>query len=271
MKKTKKRNRHKIPLVLAVAFILIFFSGVILYYRFDPKMLADISFYLDLANPYVKVVPVPEGLRKEEVADLVTRKLGWAPEAKEEFLKLHLAYNTADAEGMYYPKTYLLNKASEPTAVSDMMFSEFTKQFEKIESKQEEKITDRKSAMIIASIIQREAGSKSDMRLISGIIWNRLEAGMKLQMDATLQYAKGNATKWWPRVAPEDKNIKSQYNTYLNKGLPPGAIANPGLDAIYAAYNPQNTACLFYLHDRKGKIHCTRTYEEHKRNIGIYY
>lgn len=104
------------------------------------------------------------------------------------------------------------------------------------------------------------------MKLISGIIWNRIWSGMKLQIDATVQYAKGNEEDgWWEQVNKGDTKIKSAYNTYLYPGLPPGAIANPGLAAIEAAFNPQKTACLFYLHDKNKQIHCARTYEEHKK------
>ncbi|MFN4181557.1 MAG: endolytic transglycosylase MltG, partial [Candidatus Paceibacteria bacterium] len=103
------------------------------------------------------------------------------------------------------------------------------------------------------------------------IIWNRIWAGMKLQMDATLQYAKGSEEEgWWPRVESEDKSIESEYNTYRYKGLPPGAIANPGLEALKAAYNPAQTKCMFYIHDKKRRIHCAETYEEHKKNIEKY-
>jgi UPF0755 protein len=92
-----------------------------------------------------------------------------------------------------------------------------------------------------------------------------------LQIDATLQYAKGSEENgWWGQVTPGDTKIKSFYNTYLYAGLPPGAIANPGLAAISAAYNPQKTNCLFYLHDKNRKIHCAVTYEEHKKNIETY-
>ena len=110
------------------------------------------------------------------------------------------------------------------------------------------------------------------MNLISGIIWNRIFKGMKLQIDATLQYAKGSEEAgWWREVTSEDKKIKSSYNTYLHIGLPPSAIANPGLNAITAAYNPQKTKCMFYLHDKNRNIHCAVTYEEHKKNIEKYY
>ena len=95
---------------------------------------------------------------------------------------------------------------------------------------------------------------------------------MKLQMDATLQYAKGSEEDgWWPTVEPADKKIDSLYNTYMYPSLPPTPIANPGLAALDAAYNPQKTSCLYYLHDKKGVIHCSSTYAGHQANIKKYY
>ena len=151
------------------------------------------------------------------------------------------------------------------------MFDEFSKQVEKIQERDPQLVINEDTALKIASIIQREAAGKHDMALISGIIWNRIFDGMKLQIDATLQYAKGSEEEgWWKQVHPDDKEIESPYNTYLYKGLPPGPIANPGPDAIMAAFYPQKTNCLFYLHDNDRKIHCSKTYEGHKRNIQIY-
>src|SRR3989344_2844394 len=151
------------------------------------------------------------------------------------------------------------------------MRGEFDKQVGKVKKPKSKNIIKEDTILRIASIIQREAAGKEDMQIVSGIIWNRIFGGMKLQMDATLQYAKGNEEDgWWQQVNPEDKKIKSSYNTYLYPGLPPGAIANPGLAAISAAYNPQKTDCIFYLHDKNRKIHCAKTYEQHKKNIDIY-
>ena len=103
------------------------------------------------------------------------------------------------------------------------------------------------------------------MRDISGIIWNRLFINMPLQLDASLQYAKGtdSKTSWWPQVRPADKYIESDFNTYANKGLPPAPISNPSLDAIIAALNPKKTECMYYFHDQRGGFHCNETYEEH--------
>lgn len=245
---------------------------IVFHYGFDPSLLAQLSFYENLANPYMRIVRVEEGLRKEEVADVMAQKLGWDQKEKDDFINIHVALNTANLEGHYFPKTYIIYKDAPPSEVGVTMFHEFSQEAQKIKKPKSKQIINQDTAVKIASIIQREAENKSDMKLISGIIWNRIFSGMKLQMDATLQYAKGSAEKgWWKEVNSEDKKIQSSYNTYLYPGLPPGAIANPGLAALDAAYNPQKTNCLFYLHDKNRQIHCTRTYEEHKNNIEEYY
>ena len=248
-----------------LAILVLLVSGVVVYYRFDPALLSNISFYINLANPYMRIVRVEEGLRKEQVADIVGEKLDWDEGEKEDFIK------SANVEGHFFPKTYLIYKDEDPSKVVETMRGEFEKQVSKVTKPKSKKIINEDTILKIASIIQREAAGKEDMPLISGIIWNRIFGGMKLQVDATLQYAKGNVEDgWWEEVNPEDKKIKSSYNTYLYTGLPPSAIANPGFSAISAAYNPQKTDCLFYLHDKKRKIHCAKTYGEHKKNIDIY-
>ncbi len=260
-------------LFLPIGLVAVIFGMATYFYKIDPEMLAKISFYLDLANPSMRVVHIQEGLRKEEVAEVVAKKLNWDEQDKSNFINAHLALSDTNLEGKYFPKTYVIHKDESPMEVSNTMTEEYSKQVEKVKNKikQPKRIINDDTALKIASIIQREAGGKSDMRLISGIIWNRIFNGMKLQVDATLQYAKGSEEEgWWQRVSPDDKKIDSDYNTYLNKGLPPSAIANPGIDAIYAAYNPIDTDCLFYIHDKNRKIHCAETYEEHKQNIDKY-
>lgn len=247
-------------------------SGLVFYYGFGWSDLASLSFYENLANPSVRIIKVPEGLRKEEVADVVGKKLGWNDLEKKEFENAHLAMGTDSMEGYYFPKSYMVEKDENPIDMSQTMLSEYKKGIKTILKPKSAKIVNEDTALKIASIIQREAGGKSDMKLISGIIWNRLFSGMKLQMDATLQYAKGNAEDgWWPAVDPADKKIESPYNTYMYSSLPPTPIANPGLSAIDAAYNPQKTTCLYYLHDKKGAIHCSATYSGHLSNIKKYY
>ncbi|OGI62729.1 hypothetical protein A2W12_00010 [Candidatus Nomurabacteria bacterium RBG_16_40_11] len=260
MKRKKKKYLHVLwlPVVLFSAVV-----AMVFYYRFDPVLLTDLSFYMNLANPYMRIVRVPEGLRQEEVAKVVAENLDWDEEDKKNFI------NQENVEGHYFPKTYLIYKDDDPAKVRATMLEEFKKQESKIKKRQ--LIMNEDTVLKIASIIQREAAGKHDMNLISGIIWNRIFSKMKLQIDATLQYAKGNEEDgWWEEVTSKDRKIKSDYNTYLYPGLPPGPIASPGPAALAAAYNPAKTGCLFYMHDRNKKIHCAKTYEEHEKNIKLY-
>jgi UPF0755 protein len=128
--------------------------------------------------------------------------------------------------------------------------------------------------MILASIVAREAKKPEDMKKVAGVLWNRLELGMPLQVDATLQYAKGydeEKKTWWSTPLSQDKNIVSPYNTYKNAGLPPGPISNPGLDAIQAATYPTPSDNLYYISNTAGtQMYFAQTYEEHQQNIAKY-
>ncbi|MFZ2523438.1 MAG: endolytic transglycosylase MltG [Minisyncoccia bacterium] len=273
MKRKKQRVNPGLAWKTVGSMFSVLAAGIVVfvfYYGFDFIDMFTLSFYENLANPSIRIVRVVEGMRKEEIAEIMANKLGWNSFQKDQFINAHLALNSENLEGHYFPKTYMILHGENPFEVSTNMFYEFSKETQKVKTKT--KIINPDTALKIASIIQRESGGKSDMKLISGIIWNRLFAGMKLQIDATLQYAKGNEEDgWWQTVNPEDKKIDSLYNTYIYKELPPSAIANPGLAAIEAAYNPVKTSCMYFLHDRRGRIHCSKTYDEHRRNIDKYY
>ncbi len=159
---------------------------------------------------------------------------------------------------------YLANEPEDDTSTISEKSAEKTKIVKSPDD------LDLDTAIRIASIIQREAAGPHDMRLISGIIWNRMAKGMSLELDATLQYVKGTEDNWWPSVKSKDKYLDSPYNTYKYKGVPPGAISNPSIDAINSVYNPQKTDCIFYLHARNRQIHCSKTYEQHLANIRAY-
>ena len=116
----------------------------------------------------------------------------------------------------------------------------------------------------IASLIEREARVDGDRRLISSVIHNRLERGMRLQIDATVRYALPGHK---PRLRNSDLKVKSPYNTYLHSGLPPGPICNPGLACLEAALNPATTDYLFYVARGDGSHVFTRTYAEHLQAI----
>lgn len=107
-------------------------------------------------------------------------------------------------------------------------------------------------AVIVASMIEAEAGSNDERSLIASVIYNRLEAGMPLQIDATVMYALGEHKE---QLTAEDLQVDSPYNTYVNTGLPAGPICNPGLASINAALNPSNTNYLYYALDKETGTH----------------
>jgi UPF0755 protein len=272
------RTSHHFKIIFIIIFITLFGFSVAWTSQNQSAMriiaeaienLSHVEFYQALANPSVKYVKIAEGLRKEEIVDTLDNKFPWDVKDTADFLG-HDEYRNKKFEGKYYPDVYLIPRNSSGSEIKQMMNERFNTKYNKIKSSMATSTLNTDTILTIASIIQREAAGKSDMNLISGIIWNRLFKGMNLQIDATLQYAKGTEENgWWPKVLSKDKNIDSPYNTYKNKGLPPSAIANPGLAAISAALNPQKTKCLFYLHSNR-QIYCSATYEEHKNNIDTY-
>lgn len=239
-------------------------GGFLLHQNMGPfKLLAA------LASPEYKYVAVAEGLRKEEIAEIFGEKLGWTEEQKAEFSIPEEICILSGGEGYLFPGKYLVHKDNSVEEVKELMEEKLDEVVDDV--LEDGKVLNLNQVMTIASLIQREAAGKRDMKLISGIIWNRIFNGMPLQIDATLQYAKGDEENgWWPQVESEDKYIESPYNTYQIDGLPPGPIANPGIAAIEAALDPDDTDCLFYLHDRNRVIHCTKTYEAHKKNVRYY-
>lgn len=238
------------------------------------KMSRNVSFasVYTAFNPNKKYLAINEGLRREEVANLYQSKLGWNDTEEQAFAGTLSCSVAKNDEGFLLPGSYIVDKNSSPKDIQLEMKQRFA---EALKQKIEElgadpSRIDTDKIITIASIIQREAGGLRDMNLISGIIWNRLAVDMPLQVDATLQYVKGKDGKWWPYVLPKDKYLASAYNTYQNTGLPPTPIANPGLGAISAALSPEKTDCMFYLHDKYGRIHCSKDYKEHKKNINKY-
>lgn len=291
----KPRNRNGPFGLLRMIVLLIIIIGIALSLGLiQSAMISKQAFferlesYINFANPNYRFVYIYPGMRREEIVDKYAKVLAWNEKDKRWFTAAAPAdpENGGYMEGYYLAKTYFVDKDATGLEVGEMMHQEFlTEVSENVLASKDDKGNSRKiknfitgeertisldEAITIASIIQREAAGKHDMNLISGVIWNRIFRGMSLDMDATLQYAKGSEDNWWPQLSGRDKYIESPYNTYQNKGLPPGAISNPSIDAINAAYNPKKTDCIFYLHDNNRRIHCTKTYEEHKKNIDRY-
>lgn len=232
------------------------------------------SSWYQLAIPGGRLLVIFPGERKEEIAKNFGDILGWSREERNEFISLVTEEEPEFNEGKFYPERYLVAVDASPEDVAVLVNDRFEAEVVARYQDGAEDVLPLEDALVIASLLEREAYDFTDMREISGVIWNRLFINMPLQLDATLQYAKGSrpdVTSWWPVPTPADKYIVSPYNTYKNKGLPPTPIANPSLEAILAALNPINTDCLFYFHDSSSKFYCSATYQEHVANLRAVY
>ncbi len=241
------------------------------------------------AEPDLVWVTIPEGWRKEQIGERLAKVLDWSDEELADWIQKYTAMDYDRLEGVYFPDTYLIPKDEDGLAIA----KRFQDRFEgKIAPYYDDFLAQNikwTTGLTLASVIQREAAGTHDMKLIAGILWNRLLDGMRLQVDATVQYVRDDISHygvardhyqplesytsqggWWAPIKPEDKNIASPYNTYRNDGLPPHPICNPGLAAIEAVLNPEETNCFYYLHAPDRKIYCAVTYQEHLKNIETY-
>lgn len=227
--------------------------------------LAMFDWYQNLASPVSRILVIRAGDRKEEVVKSFGDILRWDTSERKVFETSIASTSPKIADGKFFPGRYVVEKDAIPEVVAQKVLEKFDTQVGSRYTNEIDAIVPFEDALTIASLLEREAYDFTDMREISGVIWNRLFAGMNLQLDATLQYARANTgdKEWWPVPVPNDKYITSPYNTYQNEGLPPSPIANPSPEAILAALNPKETDCMFYFHDRRSNFHCTKTYEEH--------
>lgn len=236
--------------------------------------LMENNWYQNLASPVSRIVVIWPGERKEEVADHLASILYWNQEQQERFLAIMDELPPQLREGMYLPGHYTTHRHATPEEMSRLIGNTYKEQVLARYTPEIEARVPLTDTLIIASMIEREASDFHNMREVSGVIWNRLFIDMPLQLDATLQYARGSnpyEPNWWPKPVPEDKYISSEFNTYQNNGLPPAPIANPSIEAIVAALNPVNTECLFYFHASDKSYHCSETYEQHVQKLRAMY
>lgn len=222
-------------------------------------------------------ITIPEGYTVAQIAGLLDEK-GIAEQ--EEFLGLtdgewdypYLKEIPADhnrLEGYLFPDTYHLGPESGPDKLIRMMLDRFNSVIE--ENNYVERAAERgltlHEAVTFASMVEREARVAGERALIAGVIYNRLEMGMPLQIDATIQYVLDQ-----PRevLLYKDLEVDSPYNTYKHTGLPPGPIACPGWPSLQAVIEPEDTDYLYYVAKPDGSHAFARTLDEHNRNIRQY-
>lgn len=207
-------------------------------------------------------VTITEGKRAEEVNELLKEKM---PQYEDNW-RTALITN----EGYLFPDTYLLPRDASIDSIISIFRTNFDKKFQEAKTGKTSNYSDRE-ILTIASLIEREAANEKDRPMVASVILNRLGIGMKLDIDATIQYALGyqkEEGRWWKRsLTATDKALNSQYNTYKVNGLPPSPISNPGLASLKAAFDPAETDYLYYFTDKNGINHYSKSLEEHETNI----
>ncbi|MEK7641513.1 MAG: endolytic transglycosylase MltG [Patescibacteria group bacterium] len=203
----------------------------------------------------IKVV-IPEGSSSRNIAAIIKRAIP-SFDAKS-FLSEAQKY-----EGYLFPETYFFNPDVSPSEVISEMRTQFEEKVTALMGAIATSTHALENVVVLASILEEEANNTDDRRMISGVLWNRINIGMPLQVDAPFYYLLGKTSS---QLTLSDLATTSPYNTYKNKGLPPAAISNPGLDAIRAALNPVPSKYLFYLADQTGVTHYATTHDEHVEN-----
>lgn len=258
----KEQGVIRSPLLLHVALIRSFEDDFILagVYRFpEPLSVHEVAEALTqgLYKSPALTLMLPEGF---SVRDLY-RSLpeGYAYEGEMRDLTEH--------EGYLFPDTYFIEKGMSIDEIISLLRETMEEKLLPYEVAIAESGFTKDEILTLASILEREANDEESMRRVSGILRNRLEIGMALQVDATLNYLLGKTSA---ELTGDDLEMDSPFNTYTNTGLPPHPIANPGLTAIEAALDPIPSDDIYYLTGDDGVFYYARTFEEHKRNKERY-
>lgn len=208
-----------------------------------------------------------EGWRNLEVAQYLDKN---EVLSSDEFLVL-----AKDIEGQIFPDSYLVPSTFQTSDFLNLVKTNFQAKISQAKSAATVSNLDDQQILILASILERETRTPESKALVAGILLNRLEIEMALQVDATVMYARDSQLphpqKFWQLpITKNDIQINSPYNTYQNPGLPPGPICNPGYDSLYAAYHPAPSDYLYYITGNDNQMHYAKTLEEHNANIAKY-
>ncbi|MBQ0826712.1 endolytic transglycosylase MltG [Streptomyces tagetis] len=216
---------------------------------------------------------IPEGRRASQVYAAVDEALGLpagttGKSVAEADLRLPPDAE-GNPEGYLFPATYPLDGETTPEKLLTTMAETADKRFRgaPVAAGAQHNAINVYQAVTIASLVQAEAATKEDMGKVARVVFNRLERGMPLQMDSTINYALNRSTL---TTTVEDTKTDSPYNTYQRMGLPPTPINNPGDEAMHAAVNPTPGKWLYFVTVAPGDTRFTADYAEHQRNVAEF-
>jgi UPF0755 protein len=255
------------------------------YYLRPNMTMEEIAYELRRGRLRSVTVTIPEGWRVEQIAQALAEKgLANAQKFMEVvqrggqnygFLRDRPPGSSTSLEGYLFPDTYQMPVQADIGTIVDIMLSDFDS---RVSAELRSDIAAQGKTLFevltLAAIVEREAVMAEERPIIASVYLNRLEKGMYLQADPTVQYAKGYDEadgRWWGHMLQEEAvTAQSPYNTFLHPGLPPGPICSPGLAAIEAVVYPVETDYLFFYSKGDGSHAFAITYEEHLRNQAQY-
>lgn len=243
-------------------------------YHFPPRLMPSEVMDLLLKGDFAKRrVMIPEGWNTRDIAkylgelklvdpDLLLKK------CSDPVFIQSLGFSTTSLEGYLFPDTYEIYKPKDEEEVLKKFVDRFREIYSKeFETKAKERGLTQEQVVIIASIVEKETGHPDERPLIASVFFNRLKIDMPLASDPTIIYGipnfNGNITR-------EDLNRPSPYNSYVNRGLPPTAIANPGEASLKAVLYPAESEYLYFVSKNDGTHHFSKTEEEHKEAVRRY-
>lgn len=231
----------------------------------------------EIVNPkYIltATVTIPEGLTARKISGILKEKIGidstkFMQIVNDPKFAQKLGIDAPSGlEGYLMPDTYIFLWGDDEEKIVIKMVEEF-KKFYSDTLKEREKVVGLNTHQVVtlASIVEGEAKFNDEKPRIAGVYFNRLKFDMPLEADPTIQYIIPDGPR---RLFYQDLKIKSPYNTYLNKGLPPGPVNNPGKSSILAVLYPEKHKFLYFVSDGTGKHIFSRTYNEHLKAVQRY-
>lgn len=241
------------------------------FYVFSGKVTPyDVLLKLRLGKVLEYEVTVVEGDSLLEIGKKLLDAKLMAPDVFKElaFSKSFLDELDIDSpslEGYLYPQTYRFSKGTKPTTVLKVMVQKFQEEYtEELEKRADQLGWTENEVLTLASIIEKEAVVDSERAIISAVYHNRLKKGMPLQADPTSIYGVKSSRQ---RITREDLRRKSEYNTYIIQGLPPGPIASPGIKSIRAALYPAKVPYIFFVAKNDRSHYFSTTLSEHNAAV----
>ena len=246
-------------------------------YLFDhPMRPLDVYRKLIRGEVYFRTVVIPEGSNRFDIARVLHKKLGIAP---ENFLRItrdatpirDLDPKAPSLEGYLFPDTYRFEYHATAAHIAMKMLARFREILNRdFQEDLGQPGVNLHRITTLASLIEKETPDADERPIIAQVFELRLKKGMPLQCDPTVAYAAEMVHLPRAPITESDLNLKSPYNTYVHSGLPPGPICNPGKASILAALHPASTHYLFFVSNNHGGHRFARTLAEHQRNVARY-